>query len=230
MIFQRTAGTGMPEAVFFDMDGTLIDSEGKWGEAEAQVVAELGGVWTEADHERNIGGAAVPVAEYILALTGADLPPAQVVDRLYALFEAKLEGGADLRPGAKDLVALVAGSAVPSALVTSTERRLVDLAISGIGLDGFDLSVAGDEVEANKPDPAPYVRAARLLDVDPARCLVFEDSAVGVASALAAGCVTVAVSAQAVAAPHPGLITRDTLEGIDLDWMGRAVRGLRGVP
>src|SRR5690606_1511069 len=82
------------------------------------------------------------------------------------------------------------------------------------GLENFDLSVAGDEVERNKPDPCPYLKAARLLGVDPARCVAFEDSPTGVASALAAGCLTVAVPMMVPLEPADGLILLDTLDGV----------------
>ncbi|WP_040688312.1 HAD family hydrolase, partial [Nocardiopsis lucentensis] len=161
------AGERRLQAVLLDMDGTLIDSEGLWGESEAELVAELGGVWTEEDHARNVGNAAEPVGRYIIGLTGVDLTPRQVADRLYEKFRVKLEDGAELRPGAKELVAMVSGAGIPVSLVTSTERELIRAAIGGIGLESFDDSVAGDEVSANKPDPAPYLTAAERLGVDP---------------------------------------------------------------
>ncbi|QBI54600.1 HAD family hydrolase [Streptomonospora litoralis] len=212
--------TGSPlQAVLFDMDGTLIDSESLWGRAEAATAAALGGVWTHEDHRRNIGGAAVPVARYMIERAGVRADPADVAERLQAEFARQSAGGAELRPGAKELVALVADSGVPSALVTSTQRPLVDSAIGAIGADSFDVSVAGDEVEANKPDPAPYLQAARLLGVDPAGCVAFEDSRVGVASALAAGCATVAVLDQVAFEPGGRLSVLESLVGVDMSWI-----------
>ena len=214
-------GTGRRlQAVLLDMDGTLIESEHLWGEAEAELVAELGGVWTPRDHEANVGNAAEPVGRYIVALTGADhLTPRQVADLLYEKFRTKLEGGAQLRPGAKELVDMLSQAGVPVVLVTSTERQLIQAAIGGIGLDSFDDSVAGDEVEANKPHPDPYLRAARRLGVEPERCVAFEDSVVGVASAADAGCVTVAVPNHVEIPPREGVVFRDSLVGVDLDWL-----------
>ncbi|GAB3463933.1 HAD family phosphatase [Streptomonospora sediminis] len=218
--------TGAPlQAVLFDMDGTLIDSESLWGRAEAATAAALGGEWTHEDHRRNIGGAAVPVARYMIERAGAQADPRDVAERLQAEFARLLAGGAELRPGAKDLVALVSDSRVPSALVTSTQRPLVEAAIGSIGVDNFDVSVAGDEVEANKPDPAPYLKAARLLQVDPARCVAFEDSEVGVASALAAGCATVAVVDQVAFTPGGRLSVLESLVGVDMAWIEALAAG-----
>ncbi|MBB6171444.1 HAD superfamily hydrolase (TIGR01509 family) [Nocardiopsis mwathae] len=210
------------------MDGTLIDSEGLWGEAERIVVAGLGGEWTEEDHERNVGGSTGVVARYIIDLTGAAATEAEVGLALYEEFGRLLADGAELRPGAKELVRLVADSALPLALVTSTERRLVERAIGGIGLGSFDLSVAGDEVERNKPHPDPYLKAARLLGVDPRRCVAFEDSVVGVASARSAGCITVGVPNHVDIAPADGLTVRDSLVGIDLEWLHGLAGPARG--
>src|SRR5699024_5730543 len=124
------------QAVFLDMDGTLIESEGLWNESEAELVAELGGVWTEEDHRSNVGNAAEPVGRYIIELTGAHhLRPRQVADQLYARFRSKLAEGAEVRPGAHELVRLLADSPVPVVLVTSTERSLIETSIKRIGLD-----------------------------------------------------------------------------------------------
>ncbi|WP_017537251.1 MULTISPECIES: HAD family hydrolase [Nocardiopsis] len=212
-----TPTRALPEAVLFDMDGTLIDSEGLWGDAEAEVVAGLGGVWTEDDHHRNVGGAAESVGRYIADLTGAQATPREIIALLQEAFGRRLAEGADPRPGAEELVAAVAAAPVRSALVTSTERLLIEPAIGAIGLGSFDLSVGGDEVEANKPDPAPYLKAARLLGVDPARCVAVEDSVVGVASALAAGCATIAVPMMVPIEPAEGLTVVDSLEEVGLD-------------
>lgn len=208
------------QAVLLDMDGTLIESEHLWGEAEAELTAELGGVWTAEDHEANVGNAAEPVGRYIIERTGAHhLSPRQVADMLYARFLAKLEGGAELRPGAKELVTMLAEAGIPAVLVTSTERALVETAIDGIGLDSFVDSIAGDEVDANKPHPDPYLRAARRLGADPRRCVAVEDSVVGVASAADAGCLTIAVPNHVEIAPREGVVFRDSLVGVDLDWL-----------
>ena len=222
MISEPTAvpGERRLQAVFLDMDGTLIESEGLWNESEAELVAELGGVWTEEDHRRNVGNAAEPVGRYIIELTGArDLTPRQVADRLYARFRTKLAGGAEVRPGALELVRVLADSPVPVVRLTSTERSLIETSITRSGLGLCADSDAGDEVTANKPHPDPYLRAARRLGVDPARCVAVEDSVVGVTSAADAGCVTIAIPNHVSVPSREGVVFRDSLVGVDLDWL-----------
>ena len=92
-----------------------------------------------------------------------------------------------------DLLAAVRAAGIPTALVTSTRRRLVEVALDTLGRDTFDAVVCGDEVTANKPDPAPYRMAAEALGVDIAGCVAIEDSPAGVASAQAAGATVLAV-------------------------------------
>src|SRR6202000_118362 len=94
--------------------------------------------------------------------------------------------------GARELVAAVAGAGIPYALVTSSQREFADAVLKGIQLH-FPLTVTAEDVEATKPAPHPYLRAAALLDADPGNCVALEDSPNGVASATAAGCRVVAV-------------------------------------
>ena len=103
------------------------------------------------------------------------------------------EHGADHRPGAEALLDDLVAAGVPCALVSSSPRRLVDAVLASVGGDHFTTTIAGDEVPRTKPDPDPYLQAARQLGVEPSRCVVLEDSPVGVAAAEAAGCVVIAV-------------------------------------
>ncbi|PSK98090.1 HAD superfamily hydrolase (TIGR01509 family) [Murinocardiopsis flavida] len=210
------------QAVLFDMDGTLIESEGLWMQTEREVAAVLGGDWTEADQQINLGGSVTSVARYMIETTGSDRALDSVVAMLETAFKGRLAGGAEIRPGAAALLAEVAASQIPAALVTSTHRGVIGTAIARLGVHHFDLVVAGDEVAHNKPHPEPYLKAARLLGVDPARCAAIEDSPAGIASAQAAGCVTVAVPHMAPVEPAPGRIVVESLTDIDLDWLQRA--------
>ena len=90
--------------------------------------------------------------------------------------------GVPLRPGARELLAEVAAASLPHALVTSSERGFMDAVLARTGLR-FDVLVCADDVSMTKPDPEPYLLAAKLLGADPARCVALEDSPNGVASA-----------------------------------------------
>jgi beta-phosphoglucomutase-like phosphatase (HAD superfamily) len=116
-------------------------------------------------------------------------------------------------------------SGLPTALVTSTERELTELALDTIGREFFDVTVCGDEVDGrNKPEPEPYLKAARLLGVAAEDCVAVEDSPTGVAAAVAAGCTVLVVPCDV---PVPGgerRVLRESLVGLDVEELGRLLR------
>ena len=182
-------------AVLFDMDGTLVESEQHWGEALFGLARRLGGELSEAAREATVGTSMATSMRILQADLGIVRSPEDTLADI-AWVEETVSGllATDLhwRPGARELLAGVRAAALPTALVTTTPRRLADLVISHIEAgfpDGgpFDVTVCGDEVPARKPDPAPYLQGMAALGVEPGDCLVIEDSRVGVASGLAAG-------------------------------------------
>jgi HAD superfamily hydrolase (TIGR01509 family) len=183
--------------VLFDMDGLLVDSEPLWTIAEERVAERYGGTFTPQLKARMIGKR-LDLAVAIL-LEGLDTDaaraavPGDVADQLMDEMVALLADGAPLQPGALTLLDALAEARVPLALVSSSFRKLVDAALRDVGAHRFAVSIAGDEVAHGKPDPEPYVTAARRLGVVPQRCVVLEDAPAGLASALAAGCACVYV-------------------------------------
>ena len=179
-------------AVLWDMDGLLVDTEPVWTVAEEELAAELGGVWSDQLKASIVGtrlDVAVPTILDHYRRPASEVPWATdwLLRRMVALFAEEL----DTMPGASELLADLRAEGVPVALVSSSYRVLVD-AVLARGFV-FDLSVAGDEVVHGKPHPEPYLTAAARLGVDPAACVVLEDSAAGVLSGEGAGCAVVAV-------------------------------------
>ena len=188
----------LPAAVLFDMDGTLIDSEGLWLDAEIAVMAGLGATWSEADQAHCLGGPLERVADYMIERSGADASTADVGTMLLDAMEQRLrDSPIAWRPGAQALLRQTRDLGVPTALVSASWARLIQAVEHRIdeelGTQAFDVVVAGDDVQNSKPHPDPYIAAAAALDVPPADCLALEDSPTGVRSAIAAGCVVVAI-------------------------------------
>jgi HAD superfamily hydrolase (TIGR01509 family) len=216
------------DAVMFDMDGLLIDTEPQWMSAERELAAFLGTQWTPED-QRTILGLALPIAcQYIKERTGSSLSPEEIGHELITRFLARITvDGLTVQPGAVALVSDVAEAGLPFALVSASPRQVMDLCLSELwerGMPAFAVSVAGDEVTSGKPDPQPYLKAAGLLGADPQNCVVLEDSANGVAAAVACGATVVALSHLVAHRAQERVIVRDSLVGLDVAYL----RGLLG--
>ena len=213
------------EAVLFDLDGTLIDSEGLWWEAECAVVAELGGVWLAADQEHCLGGPLERVADYMVQLTRCGVGPDVVGQRLLDSMESRLRSEPlRWRPGARELLIACRSAGIPVGLVSASHRRLLAAVADAVALevldtagDPFDVTVAGDEVSDSKPHPEPYLLAARMLGVDIERCVVIEDSPTGVAAGQSSGVYVIAVPHMVPIPPAHRRTVRDSLSGLTVD-------------
>jgi len=203
-------------AVLFDMDGLLVDTEPLWLETETAVMARLGAPWTPQDQQALLGGSMQRTVSYLLAKATRPVPPETVARwMLDGMLERARDGRVVVRPGARELVAEVAAAGLPYALVTSSQRRFADAVLAVTGMT-FPVTVCGEDVTATKPDPEPYLLAAKRLDADPARCVVLEDSPNGVASAAAAGCRVLAVPSLLPIPPAPGRLVLGSLRDVTL--------------
>ncbi len=227
---EQTAGRpgGQIQAVLFDMDGLLVDSEPLWFEAEMAVMDRLDGDWTHDDQLALFGGSLRKSAAYLLSRGRRDATVDEVADWLVGTMAGLVtERELTLMPGALELLAQVRAAGVPTALVTSSERVIAQAVLARLDGHGvtFGTTVCAEDVRNHKPHPEPYQRAASLLGADPARCVALEDSPNGVAAAEAAGCVTVAVPGLAAIPDAPGRLVARSLAELDLATLAGLVAG-----
>ncbi|GAA3867933.1 hypothetical protein GCM10022381_09230 [Leifsonia kafniensis] len=190
---QIRAISPLPAAVLWDMDGTLIDTEPYWMQAETDLVTSFGGTWTHDDCMLLVGSG-LPNAAAILQSRGVEMEIDDIVSWLTDRVQQKIEEhGLPWRPGARELLSSFAAAGVPMALVTMSIERMARQVADLIGADTFTVIIAGDMVIESKPHPEAYLRAATLLGVDPARCVAVEDSPTGLRAAIAAGTIAIHV-------------------------------------
>lgn len=213
-----TDGTAL-QAVLLDMDGTLVDTEGFWWEAEVEVFAELGHQLEDAWRHIVVGGPMTRSAGFLMEATGADITLGELTVLINNAFTERLNGSVPLMPGAKELLTELSEHDVPTALVSASHRTVIDRVLRSLGPEHFRYSLAGDELENTKPHPDPYLTAAAKLGADPTRCAVIEDTATGVASAEAAGCHVVAVPSVAPVAQEGRRTVVESLEEVDLAFL-----------
>lgn len=184
----------MHDAVVFDMDGVLVESEHLWEELWAAFAAERGAEWG-GEQTKKVQGMSAPewaafLADFAGAEDSAEDTERTVVDGMIA---ALRNGRVDLLDGARQMVTDAAARA-PVALASSAPRRVIDAVLSEHDLDRqFHATVSSAEVARGKPAPDVYLAAADRLDVKPAHCLGVEDSSNGLRAAAAAGMTVVAI-------------------------------------
>lgn len=190
-----------PAAVLFDNDGLTLDTEPIWTRAEEVLFARYGSEFT-MDHKRYILGSSPAVAAVKLEEILGHPGPALTAE-LYELTIAAFADGVAPMPGALELIAALRDAGTPIGLVSNSTRAFVDAALAAAGLaDAFAVTVVGEEVAESKPAPDAYLAAAAALGVDPAGCVVLEDSPTGVQAGRAAGMRTIGIP---------------SVDGIDLD-------------
>jgi HAD superfamily hydrolase (TIGR01509 family) len=201
------------DAVIFDNDGLLLDTEESWTRAE-RTLFERRGLQFTPEHKRELLGTSAGVASITLERMLDE--PGQgglLIAELGLLVIAEMASYAEPRPGALALLDRLRAGGVPAALASNSPRILVDLALetAGIEPDTFAAILTADTVENPKPAPEIYLKACAALGTEPARTLVLEDSPTGVAAGVAAGCFTIAVP---------------SLEGVDLAAAALVVESL----
>jgi HAD superfamily hydrolase (TIGR01509 family) len=206
------------QAVTFDMDGLLVDSEPLWFQAESAAMERLGGTWTEADQHALVGGSMATTVHCLLSKGTRPAEPAAVARWLtQTMVELLTTRPLPVLPGALELLDEVRTAGLPHALVTSSEPEVVDAVLSRLGAGAFPVTVCGADVSSAKPDPEGYLLAAAKLGVDPRHCIALEDSPNGAAAAEAAGYLTVAVPSVVPVEARAGRVVLSSLAGLTLD-------------
>jgi HAD superfamily hydrolase (TIGR01509 family) len=196
MITDRSSRSNEPEAieaVVFDLDGLLLDSEHLWDEVREELTRERGGRWHDRAQADMMGMSSVEWSRYMHDELGLSESPQQLSAEVVRRMEGRYRERLPLLPGAREAVERLAAR-WPLALASSSNRPLIDLALEVSGLAPlFRMTVSSEEVAHGKPAPDVYLEAARRLSVDPTRASAIEDSHNGILSAAAAGMLVVAI-------------------------------------
>ena len=183
----------MTEAVVFDLDGVLLDTEGLWDEVREHLARERGGRWSERAQAEMMGMSSPEWSRYLHEVVGLREPPDEIADEVVRRMEARYRERLPLIDGASQAVERLAAH-LPLGLASSSNRPLIDLALELGGLARFfRVTVSSEEVARGKPAPDVYLEACSRLGVDPARAAAVEDSRNGIRSAHAAGLRVVAI-------------------------------------
>jgi HAD superfamily hydrolase (TIGR01509 family) len=183
----------VPDAVIFDLDGVLLDSEQRWNEAKHALVQEAGGTWREEAPVVMMGMSSPEWSAYLRDDLGVDLGLDEINAAVIRRMEDGYRDGLPLLPGAEEAVRALAAR-WPLGVASSSNREIIDLFLELAPFsDCFRVAVSSEEVERGKPAPDVYLEAAARLGVDAARCVAIEDSSNGLRAAAAARMAVIAV-------------------------------------
>jgi HAD superfamily hydrolase (TIGR01509 family) len=213
------------EAIVFDLDGVLVDTEPAWAAVREDLVRETGGQWHEQASVDMMGMSSLEWSAYMRDRLGVPLPPAEISVEVVRRLARRYDAGVPLLPGASRAVAELAAR-WPLALASSANRPVIDLVLDRTGLRRhFQVAVSSEEVAKGKPAPDVYLAATKRLETQPRDCAAIEDSTNGIESAKAAGLRVVAVPNRAFP-PAPGALARadtviSSLEDLDVSTLLR---------
>ena len=204
------------QAVLFDMDGTLVDTEDLWRLA-VEREAEVLGLALGAEDEQHILGRPIEyTAAHLHRSSGTGRSEESLAEALGRGFAELVGTGVEPLPGALALLDALGAAGIRTALVSASPRNVVDTVLDALGRERFTVSFAAGETPRTKPAPDPYLAAAAALDLSPDSCVAVEDTPVGVASAEAAGCTVLAVPSAAPIPAVPGRTVVSSLLDVDL--------------
>src|SRR3954451_682390 len=215
----------MPDAVIFDLDGLLLDSEQVWSAAKQRLVRERGGHWGNAAGETMLGMSSPEWSRYMREELGVPLADDQIANEVVRIMRELYGQELPLLPGAAEALARLARE-WPLGMASSSNREVIDLVLDRTGwVELIQVSVASEEVTRGKPAPDVYLEASRRLGAQPERCVGIEDSDAGIRSARACGMGVVAIPNHAYPPPADVVasaqLVLDSLQGLDADAIER---------
>ncbi len=183
----------MIDAVVFDLDGVIVDSEQVWDDVRQVYTRKVGGTFTEEATRAMMGMSSLEWSRYMAESLGVPGTPEQINADIVTLMLERYGEAPPLIPGAVDAVRRI-GARWPLAIASSSNPELIDVVLQTAGIESlFETAVSSEEVAHGKPAPDVYLEAAHRLGVEPVRCAAVEDSHAGIRSAKAAGMRVVAV-------------------------------------
>jgi HAD superfamily hydrolase (TIGR01509 family) len=201
------------EAVVFDLDGVLVDSEHVWDEVREDLAHERGGRWHGRAQADMMGMSSTEWSRYMHDVLGLPEPAEEISNEVVRRMQARYAERLPLVDGAVDAVRRLAGS-FRLGLASSSNRPLIDTVLEATGLAAlFEVTLSSEEVERGKPAPDVYLEAARRLGVPPERCAAIEDSGNGIRAARAAGMRVVALPNRRYPPPADALALADAVLG-----------------
>ena len=203
------------EAVFFDMDGLLVDSEPLWLESEREITAEYGYAWQPQDQVACLGGPLTRLGQYMFDRCNQVQSPEYFTARIIHMQAEKMRRKMPLMPGALNLITELQSHGIKTALVSASPRVIVDAVLTGIGSDLFPFSISSDDVTRTKPFPDAYLLAAQKSGSAIENCLVFEDSLTGVQAAKESGAWLIAVPHLVIVEEGPRVRSIDSLHKLN---------------
>lgn len=207
----------LPDAVIFDNDGLLLDTESVWTRAERDLFERRGIEFTPADKRELVGTSAAIAGGVLERRLGEPGRAAELIEELNALVVAELDHGVEAMVGARELLHRLKARGTPIGLVSNSPLAFVRRSLEIVGFrDSFDVVLSAHEVAAPKPAPDPYLEACRRLGVQAGPSVVaLEDSPTGVAAARAAGLTVIGVpSLQGIALEEAHHIAESLLDEV----------------
>lgn len=203
------------DAVFFDMDGLMVDSEPQWFQSEVEVTREFGYVWSIQDQVACLGGPLSRVGQYMHEKCGGAQTPEYFTQELIDTQALKMRGSSPTMPGALELVRELQLHGVKTGLVSASPRNIVDAVLDNLGHQLFPFSISSNDVEKTKPNPDCYLKAASMTHSDIQNCLVFEDSLTGMKAATSSGAFLIAVPHLVTIEEAPRIRVIESLEQLN---------------